>query len=201
MSGDASASINAVLEAYACGTEASTLYERVILPVQAEIGTLWQRGDIGIADEHVATELIRMVMMVLWHRATGGHVSGPAVIVGSVAGDHHDAGVRAAAHILDISGARGVCLGSDVPTEEFAVAAARFDARAVIVSASMSVQLPKVRRTASIVKEAFPELRVVVGGPAFGMEDSVAAGLATKLGADAYARTPTAAASLVGAML
>jgi methanogenic corrinoid protein MtbC1 len=41
---------------------------------------------------------------------------------------------------------------------------------------------------------------VIVGGPAFGMEDPVAANLASKLGADAYARTPTAAASLVGLM-
>ena len=198
--GDASGSIALVLDAYRAGMEAGVLYERVILPVQAEVGTLWQRGEIGIADEHVATELLRTTMMLLWHEATGGEVSGPVVVVGSVTGDQHDTGVRAAAHILDINGVRGICLGCDVPGEEFALAAARFEASAVIVSATMTVHLPRVRQVVAAVKAALPEVRVVVGGPAFGMEDPVAAGLAHKLGADAYARTPTAAAGLIGSL-
>ena len=197
LAGDTSTSISLIMDAYRAGTEASVLYEQVILPVQAEVGTLWQRGDIGVADEHVATELIRAVMTVLWHQATSGEVSGPAVVVGSVTGDQHDTGVRAATQILDINGARGICLGCDVPSEEFAVAAARFGASAVILSASMSVHLPRVKQTLQTVAAALPDVRLIVGGPAFGMADPIAAALAEKLGAHAYARTPTAAAALV----
>ena len=55
--------------AYRGGIEAEVLYERVMLPVQAEVGTLWQNGELGIADEHVATELIRASMTALWLEA------------------------------------------------------------------------------------------------------------------------------------
>lgn len=197
LDGDSSRCVAIALDGFREGVAPGSLYERVILPAQAEIGTLWQLGKIGIADEHIATELIRATMTVLWHEATGGVVSGPAVVVGSVTGDQHDTGVRAVAQVLDISGLRGICLGCDVPAEEFAVAANRFSATAAIVSASMSVHLPRVKQTVALLLGAVPGLRVLVGGPAFGMDPAMGARLAEKMGSHGFAATPTAAASLV----
>jgi methanogenic corrinoid protein MtbC1 len=203
LGGDASAATGLVLGAFRDGMRAEDLFERVMLPVQAEIGILWQHGKLGIADEHVATELIRASMTALWLEATGGEISGPTVVVGSVTGDQHDTGVRAASYLMDIcglrsGGLRGICLGCDVPAEEFATAAARFEASAAVVSASMSVHLPRVKQTVAALKAGLPEIRVIVGGPAFSMGEEIASRLASKFGADAYARTPTAAAMLIG---
>ena len=197
LGGESSEAIGLVLNAYRGGMEAEVLHERVMLPVQAEVGTLWQNGELGIADEHVATELIRASMTALWLEATGGKVEGPTVVVGSVTGDQHDSGVRAASYLMDIDGLRGICLGCDVPAEEFATAAVRFEAVAAVVSASMSVHLPRVKQTVATIKAGLPGFRVVVGGPAFSMGEEIASRLASKLGADAYARTPTAAAMLI----
>ncbi len=197
LSGDAGAATGLVLDAFRDGTAPEALYGRVMLPVQAEIGDLWQRDELGIADEHVATELIRASMTAVWLEATGGKASGPPVVVGSVTGDQHDTGVRAASYLMDIGGLRGICLGCDVPAEEFAVAAARFEAVAAVVSASMSVHLPHVRQTVGTIKRELPGMRVVVGGPAFHVGDEVSSRLAEKMGADAYARTPADAAALI----
>lgn len=76
LGGDASAATGLVLGAFRDGMRAEDLFERVMLPVQAEIGTLWQHGKLGIADEHVATELIRASMTALWLEATGGRFPG-----------------------------------------------------------------------------------------------------------------------------
>lgn len=198
LSGDAGYSLGLILDAFRGGRAASVLYEGVMMPAQAEIGTLWQRGELGVADEHIATELIRVSMTALWLEVTGGAVAGPAVVVGSVTGDHHDAGVRAASHILDMSGLRGICLGCDMPAEDFAVAATRFGAMGAVVSASMPVHLLRVKETVGVLKSAVPGLTVVVGGPAFGSEGKLADRLAARVGADHYARTPTAAAALLG---
>lgn len=199
LSGDAISATEMILNAFVGGTDAGVLYERVMLPVQAELGTLWQRGELGIADEHIATEVVRGAMTALWQTAAEGSAKRASVIVGSVAGDRHDAGVRAAAQLLDIAGFRGVCIGCDVPAEEFAFAAVRFEAIGAVVSATMTQHLPRVRHTVVALREAIPELRIIVGGPAFGMDAAMASRLAEKVGADAFADRPTVAATLLGA--
>lgn len=179
------------------GTPTRDLYERVLLVAQSELGTMWQYGEIGIAEEHAGTESVRAAMFALWQSSLAQDRGGPSVIVGSVSGDTHDSGVRAAAHLLDIAGCRATCLGADLPCEEFAIAAEQFEADAAVISATMTVHLPRISEACLAMRSARPRLRIVVGGPAFDRVCDLGDQLAKKLGADAFAPSPSAAADHV----
>lgn len=193
--------VGLITKAASDGTPVRDLYERVLLVAQAELGTMWQFGEIGIAEEHAGTESVRAAMFALWQTSLSQGRSGPTVIVGSVSGDTHDAGVRAAAHLLDLAGCRATCLGADLPSEEFAIAAQQFEADAAVISATMTVHLPRVGEACRAMRSIRPGMRIVVGGPAFDRVCDLGKALATKLGADAYAPTPSAAADQVIALV
>lgn len=193
--GEARGAVDLVLEAYRGGVPIENLYERVLMPAQAEAGTMWHLGEIGVAEEHAATEIVRTAMSVLWHFAPRAAGPGLRVVVGGVSEDRHDIGVRATAHLLELGGCRAVCLGADVPCDEFAQAIVDHDARAAVVSATMTVHLPRAGETIRALRGLAPEIRVVVGGPAFALSPTVW----KKLGADAHAASPREAATLVNA--
>ncbi|MEO1479114.1 MAG: cobalamin-dependent protein [Bacteroidota bacterium] len=188
--------IDHVLQAFNAGTAVGELYEAVLLPVQSELGTMWHLGEVSVPEEHAATEAIRGAMSVLAHTARAKSKPTPrpgAVLVGAVEGDRHDIGVRAVADLIEIAGHTAVYLGADVPTRDLVRACETFDTAAVVLSATLTVHAPVIAEAIRAIREA-GSYRVIVGGNAFGDDDS----LADRVGADAYAATPTKAVEFLG---
>src|SRR4051812_43375690 len=52
------------------GTPAADLYLRVLAPAMHEIGSLWERAEISVAQEHIATQITQGVLAQLAHRIT-----------------------------------------------------------------------------------------------------------------------------------
>jgi methanogenic corrinoid protein MtbC1 len=192
LQGESREAVEMVLAPLRSGTPIEDLFERVLLPAEKEMGTLWHLGEIGIGEEHAATETVRTAMTVLWHETPRLAPNGRAAVVGSVADDRHDVGVRAASHLLELAGFRAACLGADMPARDFVQAALDQEASVVVVSATMGVHLPRAGETIRALREALGDVRVIVGGPAFGLSET----LAGRLGADAHARSPREAVSL-----
>lgn len=184
--GEAREGVALILGSLRDGSSVEDLFERVLLPAQAEVGTMWHLGEIGVGEEHAATEAVRTAMSVLWHESPRGEPNGRSVVMGSVASDRHEAGVRATAFLLELAGYRAACLGADVPAGEFVQTALDIEADAVVVSASMGVHLPRVAETIGAIRERLTDVRVIVGGPAFDLADDIW----SRLGADAYAASP-----------
>ncbi len=181
--------IDHVLKAFNAGTPVGAIYESVLLPVQSELGTMWHLGEVSVPEEHAATEAIRGAMAVLAHTARARSAPTPrhgAVLVGAVEGDRHDIGVRAVADLIEIAGHTAIYLGADVPTRDLVRACETFDTSAVVLSATLTVHAPVVAEAIRAIRAA-GEYRVIVGGGAFGGDES----LADRVGADAFAVRPT----------
>ncbi|MFI4897949.1 MAG: B12-binding domain-containing protein [Phycisphaerales bacterium JB059] len=175
------------------GGSTRALYEGVLLPAVREVGTMWHLGEIGVGEEHAVTEAARSAMNVLWHRASPGADRGVGAVVGGVTEDRHDIGVQATARLMELAGVRSVCLGADLPAGEFVQGARDYEAQVAVIGATLAPHLPRVRETVEALREACPDVRVIVGGPAF----AGIPGLAQKVGADAYSPSPGATADLV----
>ena len=184
LEGDSRKGIDLVLDAVSTGMPVRQAYLDVLVPAQREIGRLWHAGELGIVEEHVVTYTTERLMTLLAHRAERAAPNGHTVVCAAVAGNVHDIAGRVLADFFDIAGWRAVHLGASVPAAEMASAIQYFDADLVVVSAALSVQLPKVADAIAALRRIEDRpVRIMVGGLAF----SDAPDLWRKLGADGYA--------------
>jgi DNA-binding transcriptional MerR regulator/methylmalonyl-CoA mutase cobalamin-binding subunit len=140
-------------------------FERVLFPALFDIGRGWQRGELSIANEHFASELIR--------RETLG---APRVLLACVAGERHDLAIAALWLVLSEASCMVLYLGADVPTPDLVSAAQWADPDVIALSATAPTSLPALAEAGRSLIRARVRGRVFFGGPALGYapEDATA---------------------------
>ncbi len=193
LEGESHQAIDLVLNAVSDGLPVEHAYEKVLLLAQSEIGRMWHRAEISVAEEHYLTSTTLRVMPILCHQAPKQPNTGLTVLAAAVADNIHDVGVRAVSDFFEMAGWRAVCLGGNAPPQEIAQAAEIFDASLLLVSAALCTQIRTVRETIQAVRN-LPEneCKIMVGGMAFAEVPE----LWRKLGADGYAATASEALAL-----
>jgi len=192
LEGDSRRATERLLEA-TDGLGVERMYLEVLVPAQQEIGRLWHAGELGIVEEHVVTHTTERLLALLAHRAVRAPANGRTVLCAAVAGNTHDIAVRVLADFFDIAGWRSIHLGGNLPATELATAVQYFDGELVVLSAALSVQLPRVAEAIAAVRRLEGrDVRVMVGGLAF----IDAPDVWRKLGADGYAPDARSAVAL-----
>jgi len=108
------------------------LLRTVILPLLQEIGEGWERGEITIAQEHFASNLIRGRLMALgrgWGRGSGRHA-----LLAAPPGEQHDLGLVVLALMLRDYGWRVTFLGADAPISTITDTARRVAPEVVVLA-------------------------------------------------------------------
>jgi methanogenic corrinoid protein MtbC1 len=188
--GDEAAARAVVDNLRAIGVNTTTIYFDVFAPSMQQIGELWERNQITVAEEHLATAITeRMIgQLSLGARLLAQHEQG-VVLVGCVAGERHELGLRMLADLLRQAGWRVLYLGGDVPTADWVQLAVRTNADAVAISAGAQRFLPALRSLVSQLRAALPNTLVLVGGAMFVREPE----LWQAVGATLYDVDPVAA--------
>lgn len=166
LEGRGEAAIELVREAAEGGTAVAELYG-LVSRTQAEVGRMWQRGEISVAEEHYASRVAEDVVARLRPRLAQAPRNGKRALVTTVGGELHDLGARVVSDHLWAAGWDTLFLGGNTPGADVVRGVGDFDAH--LLGISMSVAL-HVRATADLitaVKEARPDLPVLVGGRPF----------------------------------
>lgn len=194
LEGDRRAACNVVLHAVDEGLAVRDAYLNVLAPAVLEIGRMWHRNEISIAEEHFVTATTQMVMSQLQAKATVAAPNGKTVVAAAVSGNRHEIGIRMVADFFEMTGWRTIFLGADLPAGDIAQATIDFEADAVVLSATLTTQLPAVAAAIAAIRSnpATKSMKVIVGGSGFAESPS----LATETGADAFAETPDEAVHL-----
>ena len=101
----------------------------VVSPLLVEVGDLWNRGHVSIADEHMVSGTIRNLLSgLLRSRAP---TNKPTVLLATPSGERHEFGLLIAALLVTDAGIGIFYLGVDLPAAEIASAATRCDADVV----------------------------------------------------------------------
>lgn len=195
LEGDRRGAIGVLVGELESGRPLADLYERVLLAVESEIGTMWHLGEVSVPEEHAATETMRSAMAVLCYAAPREPARPGTILISAVEGDRHDIGVRAVADLIEVAGYRSVGLGGDVPVRDIVRACQDFEATVLMLSATMTVHLPAVSRAIRAVRDADlgTPIRFIVGGEAFSADPS----LFERVGADGYAASPSHAVAIL----
>jgi DNA-binding transcriptional MerR regulator len=106
---DANAALDRLFSAYTV----ETVLQDVVLPYLHRLGERWEAGEVSVAQEHFASNLLRGRLLGL---ARGwGQGQGPSAILACVPGEHHELGLLAFGVALRRRGWRITYLGTDSP--------------------------------------------------------------------------------------
>jgi methanogenic corrinoid protein MtbC1 len=158
------------------------LYESVIEPALRNVGELWERDEITVVDEHLASALSQAAIASLYPLYPWP-APGPKAIVACPPGERHDLGARMVADLLALDGWDAEFLGADTPGDALVHRAADVRATLVGLSVTLPPHVEAAREVVSAVRALPGAPRVVVGGRAVAQLPDPAAAL----GADAVA--------------
>lgn len=158
--------LESVLRRSAVTLGAVPFLELVLTPLFYRIGTAWAAGNLGPAEEHLATQVAERVLAWLTD-PTPARNGAPRIVVATLPGERHGLGVELVSATAALEGWSVVSLGVDLPPRDIASGARRVDADVVAVSMvnpdlieSSLVALRDLRKALA------DDVRVLVGGSA-----------------------------------
>jgi methanogenic corrinoid protein MtbC1 len=155
--------------------EAFSLYpfEQVLLdvvqPALVEIGERWHRGEINVAVEHFASQLIRRKLAGLLNLFEGSGLRA-TIIVGCAPHELHEIGVLLASLFLVRRGWHVFYLGPQVPLADLIETVRIIRPSLVCLSASTADSAMELIGVVRALHETFPQTHFGYGGRAFNLD-------------------------------
>lgn len=154
------------------GATPPEIYLSVLAPAQVIFGDLWHRGEINIAQEHLATAITMQMMDRQRQAAKPRTPRGLRALVMPIEDDQHFVGARMIADLLIMDGWDVDFFWDATPAKDLAeyVQLRRIDLLAL--SATMTEYLPNVIATAEIIRAIQPPRpKILLGGAAVELDD------------------------------
>ncbi len=165
LAGDEIAAEHAIREAIEAKLSTSEIDDEIIAPALWLVGELWERGEISVADEHLATEISIRVLALQREaqrlaQARGHH----RVMLAAPAGELHVVALRMVANLLRDVDYDVVMLGADVPADALAASAGRYEPHVICLSTTMPGGGDQVLISIHEMQQQWPGAGYVVGG-------------------------------------
>lgn len=141
---------------------AAQLAKQFIAPLLEEIGDRWAHKRLGIAQEHLATELLRGLLGSLL-RVHSTSATGDAIVFATLEGERHEMALLLAALLAAAKRWRVIYLGVEVPAAELAFAVRLTGATTLALSVPTAI--PRIDDQLDALSKLLPSTaRVLIGG-------------------------------------
>jgi MerR family transcriptional regulator, light-induced transcriptional regulator len=159
-----------LISAYLHGQSLTSLFDRVVTPAMHRVGDLWYRGEMTVADEHLATrtaiaalEKLRNVLLISPPTETRALVCG-------IEGDLHELPIHLSHSSLEADGWTVINLGPNTPFFTLAEALAKHRPELLCISAKLILDPDRLVRDFAQVRKAVTKLHssIAIGGDGFG---------------------------------
>lgn len=177
--------------------EMEAFYLQVVTPGLHMIGALWEKNEVSVAQEHLATAIVSRVMAAIYSRVLpfDPPSKGKAVVT-AAANEFHEIGPRMVADLLELDGWEVIFVGANTPQYELLELVEREKPFLVAISAAVMFNLDRAAQAIAAIKghSALTGVKVLVGGLAF----NAVPGIWQDLGADGFAVDAAIAVTLAG---
>jgi 5-methyltetrahydrofolate--homocysteine methyltransferase len=187
--------VQAALDA---GLEAEAILNAGLVAAMAEVGALYECGEIYVAEMFIAAKTVQAALAVLRpHLRTANVQAKGKVVIGTVKGDMHDIGKNLVGMMLEGAGFEIEDLGADVHPSKFVAAVNASRPDVVALSALLTTTMPSMKATVDALAEAGlrQQVKIMVGGA------PVNQAYADAIGADGYAQDASQAAALARSLI
>lgn len=164
----------------------SVLYINIIQSSLYEVGTLWEQGKISVAEEHLATAVVSIVMASVYNKFYLPKKQKGTVVITSSPKELHSIGARMVADLLEFDGWEVYYLGSNVPEEDLIKFISILSPDILAISTTMTYNIDNTKDLISHIRndDKFSKMKIIVGGFAFTSKPET---LKT-IGADGYSK-------------
>lgn len=165
LSGDEVRAEMAIREAMDASLSTAEIDERLITPALWLVGDLWERGQISVAEEHIATEISVRVLALQREaqRVTRSRIE-HRVMCATPVGERHVIALRMVANLLLGAGYEVVMVGTEVPADALGATARRHGADVVCLSQTMTGAADELLTAIDDVLRERPSAGFVIGG-------------------------------------
>jgi len=142
------------------------LIEQLVIPLVYKVGDLWHSGEIRVANEHLASSVIRGFLYNLLESYSLNE-SAPVMVSATPRGQEHELGALIVGVVAASSGWRVIYLGSNLPAEEIGAVVSHLNARVVALSIVYPNDDLHLKHELKKFKHLIPDgVSIIVGGRA-----------------------------------
>jgi len=165
LAGDEIAAETTIREAMEAGLSSAEIDEGIIAPALWLMGALWERGEISVADEHLATEIsMRVLALQREVERVANARRRHRVMLATPAGERHIVALRMVSNLLSGAGYWIVMLGADVPPDALVASVRRHQPDVICMSVTMPAVTAQVAAAIQHVQAECPGTQFVIGG-------------------------------------
>jgi MerR family transcriptional regulator, light-induced transcriptional regulator len=165
LSGDEIAAELAVRDALDARLSTAQIDDEIIAPALWLVGRLWARGEISVADEHLATSIsLRVLALQREAGRTAQARTGAKALLAAPEGEVHTVALQMISNLLRDAGYTVLMLGPDVPIGALAESASRHEPQVVCLSATMPDATDRLLLAVHEMERGWDGAGYVVGG-------------------------------------
>ncbi|MGM0531986.1 MAG: cobalamin B12-binding domain-containing protein [Bacteroidota bacterium] len=155
-------------EVFQNGTGVQELYETIIKNALYDIGEMWERGEISVATEHLASAIVEAILNELYQKIITSDISNDyTVVVSCVENEHHQVGSKMVADVFEMNGWNTYFLGANTPRSELKRFIGNMQPQWLALSVSIYFHIPDLEEMIEEIRQSFPGLKILAGGQAF----------------------------------
>lgn len=148
-------------------------YLNIIQPTMYTIGAMWEKDEISVAHEHLATSIIMRIMSSFYDQYVLRTPDKYKILIAAAVNEFHEIGARIVSDYLEINGYDVRFLGSNMPSDDLVRILLKEKPRVLGLSVSMSYNIGKLIETVQEIRsnKDLAEIRIMAGGYAFSYAD------------------------------
>ena len=169
------------------GSSAEAIYRDVLWPAMVRVERLFREDRIGLASEHMATRINRLVTdQVQPHLPRAGGL-GKRIVIMCAPQEAEDLGAQMCADLFEAEGWDVYFVGGGVPDDEVLQLTGQLRPDILLIFGTRPEGVPAVRRLIDLIREvgAVPHMNVMISGGVFNRAE----GLWEEVNADLFAAT------------
>lgn len=145
------------------------LYQDFLTPAMQHVGDLWERNEITVADEHLATAVFDFVLAQYHYTpdkqmTLESHAHNRRAMFSCLEGEQHALGLKMVSGLFEEDGWKSRYMGADLPLEYTVTTAEKWMPDVIGLSVSIVYNLPNLRSYVESLESLNYGPTVIIGG-------------------------------------